>query len=61
MHKNLFVLKTGLKAKIMLVRGKGQPTYLLSSNPQSDSGIVIIGVIRKITIKGSYGSGENVR
>lgn len=33
-HKNLFVLETGLRAKAMLVRGRGRPTYLLSSNPQ---------------------------
>lgn len=31
-HKNLFVLKTGLKAKVMLVRRKGRPTYLFSKN-----------------------------
>ena len=33
-HKNLFVLETGSKAKAMLVKGRGRPTYLLSKNPQ---------------------------
>ena len=32
--RNLFVLDTSPPLKIMLVRGRGQPTYLLSSNPQ---------------------------
>ena len=33
-YKNLFILKTGLKHKAMLVQGRGRLTYLLSSNPQ---------------------------
>ena len=33
-YKNLFVLETGSKAKAMLVKRRGRPTYLLSKNPQ---------------------------
>lgn len=33
-HKNLFVIETSLKAKIMLIKRKGRSTYLLSKNPQ---------------------------
>ena len=32
-YKNLFILETGLRDKAILMQGKGQPTYLLSSNP----------------------------
>ena len=31
-HKNLFIFDTSLR--MVLVKGKGRPTYLLSSNPQ---------------------------
>lgn len=33
-YKNLFVIKTGSKAKAMLVKGRGRSTYLFSKSPQ---------------------------
>lgn len=33
-HKNLFIHETDSKAKAMLMKRRGRPTYLLSKNPQ---------------------------
>lgn len=33
-YKNVFILETGIKDKAMIVQKRGQPTYLLSLNPQ---------------------------